>query len=91
MNEIEQIREEIAGIKERNRRVEGDKAWEKSGFRVAAICAATYLTASLLLSIIGIKEYFLSALIPTAGFFISTLSLPPIKKWWIQKYHHAKN
>ena len=86
MNELAEIKAEIANIKERNIRVEGDKAWEKSLFRKLTICIITYITANILLFFLGIKDFYLSAMIPTAGFFLSTLSLPAIKKWWIKNY-----
>ena len=86
MNELAEIKTEISNLQERNKRVEGDKAWEKSVFRKLTICLITYITADIFLYFLGIKDFYLSAMIPTAGFFLSTLTLPTIKKWWIKNY-----
>jgi len=86
MNELSQIQKEITAIKERNSRVEADKAWERSGFRIGTICIITYLTAAVVLYLIGVKDFYLGAFVPVVGFFLSTLSLPAIKNWWVKKY-----
>ena len=76
---------EIQKINERNKRVEAEKAWEVSPFRIILICVTTYVTTAIVFAAIGVKMYFLNAFIPTIGFFLSTQSLPPIKKWWINR------
>ncbi|MFZ5982647.1 MAG: hypothetical protein ACOYS2_03720 [Patescibacteria group bacterium] len=81
---IQKIKQEISEIKERNRKVEADKAWETSVFRMVSILILTYLIASWVMYIINVKEYWLNALIPTLGYFLSTLSLPIVKKWWVK-------
>ncbi len=85
-NRIQNLENEIRAIKERNLRVEADKAWETSGFRIFTLCAITYVVASCMLYIIGVGSFFLSALVPTAGFFLSVQSLPFIKRWWTKKF-----
>jgi len=85
-NKVEQLEREVREIKERNRRVEADKAWETSGFRVLFIVIITYVTASLVLYVIGVKDFFLGALVSTVGYFLSSRSLSVVKKWWIKKY-----
>ena len=47
MEEIEEIKKEINLIKERNKRVEADKAWETSGFRVVSVVVMTYIVTSI--------------------------------------------
>jgi hypothetical protein len=84
---INKIEQELSGIKERNARVEAEKAWETSSFRKATIAVVTYILASLVLYFIGIQNFYLSALIPTIGYILSTLSLPFVKRWWIGKNH----
>jgi hypothetical protein len=79
------IEKEIIEIKERNRRVEADKAWETSVFRIITISLMTFAFTALLFYVLGVSKYLTSALIPTLGFFISTQTLPFIKKWWISK------
>lgn len=70
----------------RNRRVESDKAWEGSWIRILFIMLITYVMVVIFLSLIGAANIWLSGAIPPLGFFLSTLSLPLIKKWWIDTY-----
>lgn len=83
---IKKLEEEILVIKSRNSRVEAEKAWETSLFRVATIALITYVIALFIMKSIGVKGYFLNALVPTVGYILSTQSLPFIKKWWIGRY-----
>ncbi len=87
---IQKLEKEVATIKERNLRVEADKAWETSNFRIFSITIITYIIAALVLYFIGAKNFLLSALVPTAGFFLSVQSLPVIKRWWTKKFLHKK-
>lgn len=73
-------------MKQRNLRVEADKAWETSTFRILSICVITYIIAAVVMYFIGVQNVFLNALIPTLGYFLSTQSLPAIKAWWIKVY-----
>ncbi len=79
------IEKEIASVKERNLRVEADKKWETSTFRVLSITVVTYIIVLLVLYFIGAENIFLSALVPAIGFFLSTQSLPAVKRWWIKR------
>ncbi len=76
------IQKEFDALYERNRRVEMDKAWELSWTRRIFIAAVTYIFAALWLFAIGDTKPFLKALIPTAGYLLSTITLPPLKRWW---------
>ena len=76
---------ELVQIRERNSRVEGDKGWEVSFFRVAFITAVTYLTTAVVFYIIGVKAFLSSALIPTVGYLLSTQSIPFLKKRWVRR------
>lgn len=74
---------EINEIKERNKRVEKDKAWETSFTRRICIMILTYLVVISYSFII--KKYdniLLSSLVPVIGFTLSTLSLKLIRKIW---------
>ena len=84
-NKIEFLERELGKIKERNRRVEADKAWETSWFRIFLVAIITYIIAAFVLYTIGAKGIFTSALVPTVGFILSTQSIPLVKKWWIKK------
>ncbi len=81
------IKREIKIIKERNKKVEGDKAWETSMFRRATITVMTYIIATLFLWLIDAPNYWLNSLVPTGGYVLSTLTIPVIKNWWIENRH----
>lgn len=88
---IEQLEKEIKALKERNQRVELDKAWETSRFRIALLTAITYIIANILLYLIGVQNFYFAALVPAAGFFLSVQSLPTIKNRWIKNRQRNKN
>ena len=74
---------EINEIKERNKRVETDKAWETSWTRRICIMVLTYIVVIIYSYVI--KEYdniLLSSLVPVIGFTLSTLSLKLVRKIW---------
>jgi len=81
---IEKLEQELALIKQRNFRVEADKAWETSVFRISSICIVTYIVAATVMYFIGVEKYWLNAFVPTLGFFLSARSLRFIKRWWIR-------
>lgn len=87
MESFEQLEKKISAIERRNERVEADKAWETSTFRILSITAMTYVIASIVMWQIDVPRPYLNALIPTIGFYLSTQSLPAIKHWWISKQH----
>jgi hypothetical protein len=77
---------ELEKINERNKRVELDKAWETSKVRRTFIIILTYVIAASFLAATGDPAPQIHALIPVGGYFLSTLSLPVLKQWWISKY-----
>ena len=80
------IEKEINDIKERNKKVELNKAWETSWTRKLCIMFLTYIVVILYsLSISKINNVFLSSLVPVIGFTLSTLSLNAIRKIWEKK------
>lgn len=80
--DIQQIEQEIQSIKERNKRVENDKAWELSWTRRLFIAIVTYVIAGIWLAMIHDTYPWLKALVPSAGYLLSTLSIPFVKNWW---------
>lgn len=80
---IQKIERELEEIKERNKRVEYDKAWETSTFRILLIAAITYVVASIVMWLIGSSAFYLNALVPVVGYLLSTQSLPAVKRLWI--------
>ena len=74
---------EITEIKERNKRVEKDKAWETSWTRRICIMVLTYIVVIVYSYVI--RKYdniLLSSLVPVIGFTLSTLSLKLVRKIW---------
>lgn len=83
MSSIKELEREISRMKERNSRVEADKAWETSKTRKLIITAFTYLAVALYLQAIRVPVPWLNAIVPTAGFLLSTLTLPTFRRLWI--------
>jgi hypothetical protein len=81
------IEHDIESIKQRNTRVELDKAWETSRTRRLLIAGLTYVIIVLFLLGIGAPNPFSNALVPACGFLLSTLTMPFFKNWWIQNIH----
>jgi len=80
---MEKIEKEIKAIKERNKRVETDKAWETSWTRRICICILTYVVVVCYSWLISkLSNIWLSSLVPVIGFTLSTLSLKLVRKIW---------
>ena len=80
---------DIDNIRERNARVERDKAWETSKTRRAFIAVVTYCLAAFYMHIAELGNPFVGACVPTGGYLLSTLSLPYIKRIWQEKIYKA--
>ena len=83
------INKEIKKIKERNKRVEADKAWEISKTRILIISIMTYIVIAIFLWFVKVPRPWINAIIPTLGFILSTLTLSLFKKLWL-KYIYKK-
>lgn len=80
------LEKEIKKIKERNQKVELNKAWETSWTRKLCIMILTYIVVILYsFTINKISNIFLSSLVPVIGFTLSTLSLNAVRKIWEKK------
>lgn len=82
------VENDIKEIKNRNAQVEADKAWETSGSRKLSIVIITYILATIVMYVLNIPQPYLNAIIPTLGFYLSTLSLGFAKTIWINKYYN---
>ena len=85
MADLEDLQRCLATIEERNARVEADKAWETSLFRILLIGAMTYTIALVFLLLAGLAHPFPNALVPTIGYVLSMQSLPFVKRWWVAR------
>ncbi len=80
---MEELKQEIENIKQRNKKVELDKAWETSWTRKICIMVLTYIV--VITYSYMIREFdniLLSSLVPVIGFTLSTLSLKFVRKIW---------
>ena len=80
---------QIENIKERNQKVEADKAWETSKTRRGLLVLFTYLAIGFYFQAIGLEKPWLNAIVPAIAFLLSTLTLPFFKDLW-SKYLHKK-
>ena len=84
MDDIEQIKKDVKEIKERNVRVETEKAWETSLFRKVLIAILTYVVIVIFFIFAELPRPFIGAIVPTLGFILSTLSVSYFKNYWIK-------
>ena len=81
---IEKLLSRVVALEQRNKRVELDKAWETSTTRRIAIIVVTYCVVSAFLAIIKNDKPFINAIVPSLGFFLSTLVVSGLKKHWVR-------
>ena len=81
------LKKEVKAIKERNKRVESDKAWETSLARKIVIAVITYFTVVSFFVVAGLPNAFTNAIVPTIGFLLSTLGLLIYKRIWLNHVH----
>lgn len=82
MMTLQDLEKEIGSIKERNKKVEEDKAWETSYARRFLLIAFTYLSIGVYLNALKIPNPWMNAIVPAVAFFLSTLTLPFFKQLW---------
>lgn len=87
---MKNLESRIEKIEERNKRVENDKAWETSTLRKSLIIIMTYIFSLLYLKIADTTNPYFGAIVPCAGFFLSTQSIDFIKKLWLKKRENKK-
>ncbi|PIY71494.1 hypothetical protein COY88_00010 [Candidatus Roizmanbacteria bacterium CG_4_10_14_0_8_um_filter_35_28] len=87
MTSINDLEKEISAIKARNKKVEIDKAWETSLTRKIILIIFTYIAIGLYLQTVQIDRPWLNAIVPTLGFFLSTLTLPYLKRVWKRYFY----
>ena len=80
----EEFEKEIIDIKERNKKVESEKAWETSFTRKIIIAILTYVVILLFFTTANLLKPFINSIVPTLGFLLSTLSLSVFKKVWVE-------
>ena len=74
------VKKELELIKERNKRVEADKAWETSWTRRSLVLVLTYLVIVIFFYFAGLERPFANSIVPALAFVISTTSLSFFKE-----------
>lgn len=87
MATVEQLEQELDKIKQRNKKVEADKAWETSWMRRIVITILTYFVISLFFLVANFPNPFINSIVPTIGFVLSTLSIPYFKNFWLKNIY----
>jgi hypothetical protein len=85
MDTFKILENRVEAIEKRNGEVELNKAWETSLTRKFSIAAITYITVLLFFIVNKTPQPFISALVPTLGFLLSTLSVSFVKNIWIRR------
>lgn len=78
------LAQEILNIKERNKRVEADKAWETSFSRKLIIATLTYFVMVSFFFAADLPEPWINSIVPALAYFLSTLTIPIAKKLWLR-------
>ena len=81
---MKSLESRIQAIEERNARVEADKGWEVSWTRRITLVVITYITACVFLAATGADHgrAYLPAFVPALAYLASTISIPPLRRWW---------
>lgn len=83
---LKQLEAKVGLLMARNRRVEADQAWETSTTRRVLIALFTFLAIGGYLYAINLPNPWLNAVVPTAAFMLSTLTLPFFKAVWLTHF-----
>lgn len=81
---IMETEQRLAALEQRNVKVDSNKAWEGSWTRRLFIMAVTYVVAVSWLAVIHESDLWLKAVVPVAGFLLSTLTIGPLKHVWVR-------
>ena len=87
MNNLDSLERRVTKIEERNKRVEQDKKWETSYTRRGLLIIFTYLAIGFYMNAIEVSNSWLSAIVPSIAFWLSTLTLPFFRNLW-ERYIH---
>lgn len=84
---MENLEQEIQQLKDRNIRVEADKAWETSWTRRCLVLILTYIIMVIFFSSANIERPFVNAIVPALTFVLSTISIPLFKELWMKRIY----
>lgn len=78
---------DLGAIKQRNVKVEAEKAWETCWTRRLCIAVLTYIVALAYMNYVGLSNPILGAFVPSGGYLLSTLSIPFAKDFWLNNVY----
>ena len=81
------LEKELKLVKQRNKRVEADKAWETSNTRKVLVGVLTYVVIVVFFKVAGLPKPFLNSVIPALAFLVSTLTIPLFKEYWLKSVY----
>ncbi len=84
MGDFENIKEQLDQIKQRNKRVELDKAWELSWTRKFIVAFLTYVVVVCFFVFAELPDPFVNSIVPALAFIISNLSMSVFKSLWLK-------
>ena len=83
VDRIEVLEDLVWRMRDRNQRVEQEKAWETSHTRRRLLSGLTYAVTAFVFWQISVPSPFTQALIPLTGYLISTLTIPWARQLWL--------
>ena len=83
MISLEDLQKDVRTIKERNARVEADKAWETSWLRRGLVMVLTYIVIVVFFLVAELPNPWVNAIVPAVAFLLSTVSVGLMKNWWL--------
>ena len=83
MSKLDELGKEITKIKQRNKQVEADKAWETSWTRIFIVFILTYGAIAVYFYIAELPKPLINSVVPSVAFVISVLTLPLFKRLWL--------
>ena len=87
MVSLKDLEKELKLVKQRNNRVEADKAWETSKIRKMLVGLLTYVVIVVFFKVAGLPKPFINSVIPALAFLLSTLTIPLFKKCWLKNIY----
>ena len=82
--------DDIITLKEKNKKIEAEKAWETSNTRRGIIAVVTYIIVAIWLDMLDVKHHYLHALVPVCAYLVAMSMLPFLKNYWINFVYRRK-
>jgi hypothetical protein len=82
------LEQRVTNLETRNRKVEGDKAWEVSWQRRGMVMVLIYLTVVFYLRFVVHIDPWINALVPVIGYSVSTVTITRLKAVWLKRRSH---